>query len=223
MISQRIRNCRRLIKEQDFARLAMEVGIKVIHCSEHDTQISRSPKKVGEFVGTWCIEGLREEGVAPAEIGWGTHEKTLPPLAIVPPVGPKNGILIPKMGINTWVRSWIPNQEIIGMVIRHGEAFGISHRWTVWDGISQSIARPSITPTCPAMPRLRPSMNCAPGTTSSSPRLRIMNDREIVSGVGYPRGSPDGPPLQVVVDRQYPLRLMKRKNWLPGRMPLPSR
>ena len=71
---------KRLIRDQDFAQLAMETGIRVIHCSEHDTQISRSPKKVGEFVGTWCIEGLREEGTAPAEIGWGTHEKTLPPL-----------------------------------------------------------------------------------------------------------------------------------------------
>ena len=47
-----------LIKKQDFAGLAMETGIKVIHCSERDTQISRSPKKVDEFVGTWCIEGL---------------------------------------------------------------------------------------------------------------------------------------------------------------------
>ena len=64
-----------LINRQNFAALAMETGIKVIHCSERDTQISRSPKKVDEFVGTWCIEGLREEGTAPAEIGWGTHEK----------------------------------------------------------------------------------------------------------------------------------------------------
>ena len=40
---------KRLIKDQDFAQLAMETGVKVIHCAEHDTQISRSPKKVGEF------------------------------------------------------------------------------------------------------------------------------------------------------------------------------
>ena len=98
---------RALIKNGDYATLSMETGIRVIHCSEHDTQISRSPKKMDEFVGTWCIEGLREEGTAPAEIGWGTHEKELPPQAVIPPVGPKNGILLPRMGINTWVRSWI--------------------------------------------------------------------------------------------------------------------
>ncbi len=75
-------------RKQDFSPARpWKPGVKVIHCSEHDTQISRSPKKVGEFVGTWCIEGLREEGIAPAEIGWGTHEKTLPPLAIVPAGG----------------------------------------------------------------------------------------------------------------------------------------
>ena len=54
-----------LIRKKDYADLAMETGIKVIHCSERDTQISRSPKEVDEFVGTWCIEGLHEEGTAP--------------------------------------------------------------------------------------------------------------------------------------------------------------
>jgi len=38
---------------------------------------------------TWSIEGLREEGTAPAEMGWGTHEQKLPDLAYVPPYGPK--------------------------------------------------------------------------------------------------------------------------------------
>ncbi len=43
------------IREQDFGRLAREVGIKVIHCSERDSQISSSPKEVDKFVGTWSI------------------------------------------------------------------------------------------------------------------------------------------------------------------------
>ncbi len=54
----------------DFANLAYNLGVKVIHCSERDTQITSNPKKVDEFVGTWSIEGLREEGTAPAELGW---------------------------------------------------------------------------------------------------------------------------------------------------------
>jgi len=126
------KNLEHLVSEKRFAHLAMALGVKVIHVSERDTQVSHKPKLVDEFVGTWSIEGLREEGTSPAELGWGTHEKELPPLATIPDYGPKNQIFLSQMGINTWVRSWIPYQEIVGMVIRHGEAFTISDRLTVW-------------------------------------------------------------------------------------------
>ena len=56
----------------------MKLGVKVIHCSERDTQITDQPKQVDEFVNTWSIEGFREEGTTTAEMGWGTHEKQLP-------------------------------------------------------------------------------------------------------------------------------------------------
>ena len=88
----------------------MELGVKLIHVSERDTQITNRPKEVDEFVGTWSIEGLREEGIAPAEMGWGTHEKDMPLFANMPEYGPKNQIFLSQMGMNTWVRSWIPYQ-----------------------------------------------------------------------------------------------------------------
>ncbi|MCX5715353.1 MAG: saccharopine dehydrogenase NADP-binding domain-containing protein [Candidatus Omnitrophica bacterium] len=133
----------RLIADKEFAVLAMKLGIKVIHVSERDTQITDRPKEVDEFVGTWSIEGLREEGIAPAEMGWGTHEKELPPLANIPDYGPGNQIFLSQMGMNTWVRSWIPYQEIIGMVIRHGEAFSISDYLTVWKK-GRPVYRPTV-------------------------------------------------------------------------------
>ena len=55
-----------------------QTGTKVIHISERDTQITDQPKQVGEFVNTWSVEGFYEEGIAPAELGWGTHEPALP-------------------------------------------------------------------------------------------------------------------------------------------------
>ncbi len=64
-----------LARDRTFNRLAMKLGVKVIHCSERDTQISYRPKEVDEFVNTWSIEGFREEGTTTAEMGWGTHEK----------------------------------------------------------------------------------------------------------------------------------------------------
>ena len=88
----------------DYAALAMEVGLKSIHVSERDTQISNRPKEVGEFVNTWSIEGFREEGIAPAELGWGTHERRLPQGAYTHADGPRNQICLARMGIDTRVR-----------------------------------------------------------------------------------------------------------------------
>jgi hypothetical protein len=67
----------------------MELGVKVIHCSERDTQITDVPKQIDEFVNTWSIEGFREEGTTTAELGWGTHEKTLPAFAYRHKSGPE--------------------------------------------------------------------------------------------------------------------------------------
>ncbi|MCA9902823.1 MAG: homospermidine synthase [Anaerolineae bacterium] len=129
---------------RDYARLAMIEDVKVIHIAERDTQVSNVPKAVGEFVNTWSIEGYREEGIAPAEMGWGTHERRLPLNAHVHSYGPGNQICLSRMGINTLVRSWVPmGGEIIGMVIRHGEAFTISDHLTVWDG-EKPVYRPTV-------------------------------------------------------------------------------
>ncbi len=134
------------LSEQNFAHLAMHLGVKVIHCSELDKQIVTTPKQDNEFVNTWSVEGLIEEGMAPAELGWGTHEKTLPTQAHIPENGPKNQIFLAQMGMNTWVRSWIPSQEILGLLIRHGEAFGLSDYLTVWSDkdSAKALYRPTV-------------------------------------------------------------------------------
>jgi homospermidine synthase len=133
----------RALSDRDFRSMARLAGVKVIHISERDTQIASRPRKPNEFVNTWSIEGLYEEGVAPAEMGWGTHEKTLPPGAAPFESGPRNEICLSSLGVNTLVRSWVPSGPIVGMVIRHGEAFGISDRLTVWDG-DKAVYRPTV-------------------------------------------------------------------------------
>jgi homospermidine synthase len=134
---------RRLIAEQQFNHLAQKLGVKVIHCSERDTQITDRPKQVDEFVNTWSIEGFREEGTTTAEMGWGTHEKELPPFAYRHKDGPRNQICLARMGMNTWVRSWVPDYTIHGMVVRHGEAFTISDSLTVWER-GRAVYRPTV-------------------------------------------------------------------------------
>jgi homospermidine synthase len=166
----------------DFAHLAMETGTKVIHISERDTQISDRPKEVGEFVNTWSIAGFYEEGTATAELGWGTHERRLPPGARTHADGPRNQICIARPGMDTFVRSWVPlGGQIEGMVIRHGEAFTISDHLTVWDGEVPRY-RPTVhyayLPTDAAMASLH---ECRMTGYRLQERQRIMDD-DIVSG-----------------------------------------
>ncbi len=166
----------------DFPHLAQILGVKVIHCSERDTQITNKPKEVDEFVNTWSIEGFREEGVAPSEMGWGTHEKKLPELAFTAPFGPKNQIFLARMGINTWVRSWVPEVgEIEGMIVRHGEAFGISDRLTVWKG-QKAVYRPTVHYAyMPCHEALSSLVELKARRYQIQPKLRIMTD-EITCG-----------------------------------------
>jgi homospermidine synthase len=170
-----------LMTDQAWNRLSQKLGVKVIHCSERDTQITDVPKQVDEFVNTWSVEGFREEGTTTAEMGWGTHEKELPPLALQHPEGPKNQICLARMGMNTWVVSWVPNYCIHGMVVRHGEAFTISDHLTVWEG-DKAVYRPTVHYAyCPSDSAIA-SLNELRGYDYElQPRYRILND-EITSG-----------------------------------------
>lgn len=172
---------RQLITNRTFNELAMKLGVKVIHCSERDTQITDKPKQVDEFVNTWSVEGFREEGTTTAEMGWGTHEKELPPFAFEHKEGPRNQICLAQMGINVWVRTWVPDYRIRGMVVRHGEAFTISNALTVWkDG--KAIYRPTMHYAyCPCDAAIA-SLNELRGYDYElQPNIRIMGD-EITTG-----------------------------------------
>ena len=65
----------------DWAELMRRSGVTGIHIAERDTQRARSPKPIGTFVNTWSVDGFISEGLQPSEIGWGTHERWLPPSA----------------------------------------------------------------------------------------------------------------------------------------------
>ncbi len=171
------------LDDEDYARLAMFSGTKVIHVSERDTQIGIRPKEVNEFVNTWSVAGFHEEGIAPAEMGWGTHEQRLPQYAHTHTYGPCNQICLAQMGINTYVRSWVPSGEIIGMVVRHGESFTISDHLTVWDAAHRSpMYRPTVhyayLPTDAAMSSLH---ELKMRNYELQDNERIMHD-EIISG-----------------------------------------
>jgi homospermidine synthase len=167
----------------EFNKLAMLTGTKVIHISERDTQITNKPKEVNEFVNTWSVDGFYEEGIAPAELGWGTHEKRLPPRGFKhDDDGPSNQICIAQPGMNTLVRSWVPCGETHGMVIRHGEAYTMCHHLTVRDENGVDIYRPTVHYAyCPSNDAIASVRELQMRDWEMQPKQRLLND-EIISG-----------------------------------------
>jgi homospermidine synthase len=85
------------------------------------------------------------------------------------------------MGINTWVRSWVPHYSIQGMVVRHGEAFTISDFLTVWED-GKALYRPTVHYAyCPCDSAIASLQELRGYDYELQPKLRIMND-EITSG-----------------------------------------
>ena len=177
----RIASLKTAIEKDDFSKLAQLTGVKVIHISERDSQITNKPKEVNEFVNTWSVDGFYEESIAPAEMGWGTHERVLPPNALFHNYGPCNQICLAKMGMKTWVRSWVPSGEITGMVIRHGEAFTISNYLTVWEN-GKPVYRPTVNYAyCPSDPAINSLHELEMRQYRLQDKQRVLTD-EIISG-----------------------------------------
>ncbi len=119
---------------EEWGTLAKELGIKVIHIAERDTQVSDPRKAPGEFVNTWSIDGFVSEGSQPAELGWGTHEKHFPKDGNRHTFGRKSAIYLSRPGASTRVRTWTPlagAQQ--GFLITHGESISLSDYFTVGD------------------------------------------------------------------------------------------
>lgn len=112
---------------QDWAKLAYDLGVRVVHISEYDTQRSVHHRKREEFVNTWSIDGLINEGLQPAELGWGTHEKKLPNDAKKHVEGSKASIYLEQPGLQTRVRTWAPDAGAFqGFLITHNESISIA-------------------------------------------------------------------------------------------------
>ncbi len=127
----------------EWAQLAMDLGVKSIHCSERDTQYALPRKRVGEFVNTWSVDGFIGEGSQPCELGWGSHEKYFPPEGRHHDHGCKAAIYLDRPGASVKVRTWTPNAGAFhGFLITHGEAISISDYLTVRKG-DQVLYRPT--------------------------------------------------------------------------------
>ena len=127
-----------------WAKLMKRLGVKGIHIAERDTQRTKKPKPFGTFVNTWSVEGFISEGLQPAELGWGTHEKKLPPKGKRHKTGCGAAIFIETPGADTRVRTWTPSEGAhFGFLVTHNEAISISDFYTVREG-----RKVTYRPTC---------------------------------------------------------------------------
>ena len=120
---------------EGWAKLMQKLGVKGIHIAERDTQRAKNPKPLDTFVNTWSVEGFISEGLQPAELGWGSHEKKMPEGGRKFSSGSKAAIFIERPGADTRVRSWVP---AIGpqyaYLVTHNEAISLADYFTVKKG-----------------------------------------------------------------------------------------
>jgi homospermidine synthase len=120
---------------EDWGRFMKGLGVKGIHIAERDTQRARKPKSMDTFWNTWSIDGFVSEGLQPAELGWGTHEKKMPPTGRKHTFGSRAAIYLLSPGAGTRVRSWVPTAgPQHGFLVTHNESISIADYFTVREG-----------------------------------------------------------------------------------------
>ncbi|MGO4707413.1 homospermidine synthase [Microvirga sp. 2MCAF38] len=169
---------------QDWALLMQRVGVKGIHIAERDTQRARAPKPPNVFVNTWSVEGFVSEGVQPAELGWGTHEKWMPENGRTHAKGCQSAIYLLQPGANTRVRTWTPTaQAQYGFLVTHNEAISISDYFSVREG-----DKVAYRPTChyayhPSNDAVLSLHEMFGQGAKPQDKFHILDENEIVDGI----------------------------------------
>ena len=90
---------------EQWARFAMQLGVKTMQIAERDRQVGSRRKEWGEFVNTWSSGAFVGESLQPAELGWGTHERHWPREGMEFGFGCGSSIYLNRPGCTTRVRS----------------------------------------------------------------------------------------------------------------------
>jgi homospermidine synthase len=128
------RGSARPASREDWAALARDLGITLIQISERDTQVSDRPKRPGEFVNTWSIDGFMDEAMQPSEISFGTAEKQRPAGTRIHRRD-SGTLFMNRPGAATFSRSWTPaGGGFQGLMMSHDEVFSIGDHLTLRSG-----------------------------------------------------------------------------------------
>lgn len=131
------------VTRAEWAGLARHLGICTIQISERDTQASQRPKRQGEFINTWSIDGFVDELMQPAELSIGTFEKKR--LRGAREHSPGSGTFyLQRPGASTFARSWVPSiGGFQGMLVTHDEVLAIADYLSIHDD-STFVYRPTV-------------------------------------------------------------------------------
>lgn len=169
---------------EQWAKLMQTVGVKGIHIAERDTQRSKNPKPMNNFVNTWSVDGFICEGLQPAELGWGTHEKWMPETGRRHDHGCQAAIYLQQPGANTRVRTWCPTPGAqYGRLVTHNEAISIADYFTVGQG-----AAAEYRPTChyayhPCNDAVLSLDEMFGRAGERQPEQHILDENEIIDGI----------------------------------------
>jgi homospermidine synthase len=170
--------------KEGWAQLMRDAGVKGVHIAERDTQRSKNPKPLNVFVNTWSVDGFVAEGLQPAELGWGTHEKWMPENGHTHNQGSGAAIYLMQPGANTRVRTWCPTPgPQYGFLVTHNEAISIADYFTVREG-----AKVAFRPTChyayhPANDAVLSLHEMFGAGGKVQPTWHILDENEIVDGI----------------------------------------
>ena len=167
-----------------WARLAMQMGVKVVHIAEHDTQRSTQPKHPGEFVNTWSVDGFISEGSQPAELAWGTHEQQWRKEARRHRTGAKNAIYLDRPSATVPVKTWTPVEgSCLGLLITHHETCSLADCLTLREQ-GHVIYRPTLHYAYRCCDDALLSINELIGNNWQPPRSkRVMGDEVAAGGI----------------------------------------
>ncbi len=170
---------------EGWAALMQKVGVKGIHIAERDTQRTKHPKPLNVFWNTWSAEGFISEGLQPAELGWGSHEKWKPDNAKEQETGCKAAIYLEQPGANTRVRTWCPTPGAqYGFLVTHNESVSIADFFTLRDDSGNVVFRP----TChyayhPANDAVLSLHEMFGNGGKQQPKLHVLDENEIEDGI----------------------------------------
>jgi homospermidine synthase len=119
---------------EEWATLARDLGVRLVQVSERDTQAGDRPKRPGEFVNTWSIDGFLDEAMQPAELSFGTFERRKPKGAQYHRRD-SGTLFLNRPGAATYARSWTPSGGgFQGLLMSHDEVFSIGDQLSLRSG-----------------------------------------------------------------------------------------